>query len=550
MTTRANFVDEVMRCQRERWEQDASVKHPEADLLAESLDTPIDWLPKRKDPASCLPSEIMIEIFKDCNLTIDQTISLTTVNKKWKSLLRDVPCLWHGRVSEQGLMQYRGETVLKIAEAVKDMGIKSVSFSLIADMRTRFKWPAQFPSLTQLSITIEQSRAVVPILCRGSFPNLLKLDIYVIPYASEADIVYSIPVDPHEISSYPVLQLESLSFSHGTSQAEVAIYNDEFHCGYRRLHSASINNFLRLAPNLKNFELMTLKVWDITRGPFGAVRYDLDVIGRDLDFSKNTKLEKIRMFNVYLHPDQKFPPSCKTVCFQLVHAMTFPQLSANCKELVTSVPPLTVVRAADGGWQYERGRSDQVVHDEYKGLEKLRLRCAYGLVGALVRCDPSRLVEVDIGGHNTNYSSARDYSRYGITTVQPLSLLMARRLCPNLRRLALSHVDDKDLANFSTMAHLEEFKATCARVTWRGVVCLVGESASLDDDDPSHQSVEGLLRDKAKLSNTKLKRISLTVVTGKESTVSDLRYLQKYGIDVTGIMGFGDRRNNDFDEWF
>ncbi|KAK9239638.1 hypothetical protein V1525DRAFT_397970 [Lipomyces kononenkoae] len=532
-----------MHWQRERWKQDSKVT-----ALAESWDTPIDWLSKRKDPASCLPSEIMIEIFKDCNLTIDQTIALTTVNKKWKSLLRDVPCLWHGTVSEQGLMQYRGETVLKIAKAVQDMGIKSVSFSLIADMRTRFKWPAQFPSLARLLITIDQSRAVVPLLCRGSFPNLLKLDIYVIPYASEADIVYSIP---HQVSLYPPLQLESLSFSHGTSQAEVAIFNDEFHCGYRRLHSRSINNFLRLAPNLKNFELMTLKVWDLTQGPLDTVRSDLDFIGRDLDFSNNTKLEKIRLFNVYLHPDQIIPPSCKTACFQLVHAMTFPQLSASCKELITSVPPRAVVRAGDGGWQYERGSSGQVVHDEYKGLEKLRLRCAYGLVGTLVRCDPSRLVELDIGGHNTNYSSARDYSRYGITTVEPLSLLMARRLCPNLRRLAVSHVDDRDLANFASMKHLEEFKATCARVTWRGVICLIGESALLDNDDPSHQSVECMLRDKTELANTKLTRISLIVLASKakESTVSDFRYLEKYAIDVSGIMGFGERRIN-VDEWF
>ncbi|KAK9430664.1 hypothetical protein V1505DRAFT_370410 [Lipomyces doorenjongii] len=547
MQTRPNFLDEVMHCQREKWKQEATVKEIEA--LAEALDTRIDWLPKRKDPASCLPSEIMIEVFKDCNLTVDQTIALTTVSKKWKALLRDVPCFWHGRVSEQGLMRYRSETVLKIAEAVQEMGIKSVSFSLIADMRTRFKWPSRFPSLTRLLITIEQSRAVVPLLCRGSFPNLLKLDIYVFPYVSEADIIYSIPVDPPEISWYPVLQLESLSFSHGTSQAEVAIYNDEFRGGYRRLHSASINNFLRLAPNLKNFELMTLKVWDIAEFPLGTLRSDLDVIGRDLDFSKNTKLEKIRLFNVYLHPDQKIPPTCKTACFQLVQAMTFPQLTANCKELITSVPPLAVVPAVDGGWEYERGSSREVVQDEYKGLEKLTLRCVNGLVGTLVRCDPSRLVDLDIGGHNTNYSSARDYSRYGLTAVQPLSLLMARRLCPNLRRLAVSHVDDRDLANFAIMKHLEEFKATCARVTWRGMICLIGESALLADR--SHQSMECVLRNKTELVHTKLKKISLIVLVskGKESPVSDFMYLRKFGIDISGITGFGERRK-DVDDWF
>ncbi|KAK9242538.1 hypothetical protein V1506DRAFT_547194 [Lipomyces tetrasporus] len=548
MRTRHNFLDEVMHCQREKWKEEATVK--EIEELADALETRIDWLPKRKDPASSLPSEIMIEVFKNCNLTIDQTIALTTVSKKWSELLRDVPCFWHGRVSEQGLMRYRSKTVLKIAEAVQDMGIKSVSFSLLADMRTRFKWPARFPSLTQLLITIEQSREVVPLLCRGSFPNLLKLDIYVFPYISEADIIYSVPVDTSEASLHPVLQLESLSFSHGTSRAEVAIYNDEFHGGCRRLHSSSINNFLRLAPNLRKFELMTLKVCDIAAFPLGTPRPDFDAIARELEFSKNTKLEELRLFNVYLHPDQIIPMSVRVACFQLVRAMTFPQLSSNCKELVTSVPPLAVVPVADAGWEYERGCSGAVIHDEYKGLEKLTLRCCHGLVGCLVRCDPSRLVELDIGGHNTNYSSAHDYSIYGITAVQPLSLLMACRLCPNLRRLAVSHVDDRDLANFASMKHLVEFKATCARVSWRGMIGLVGESALLDN--PSHHSLKCVLRNKTELLNTRLKRISLIVFVskGKESPVSDFMYLQKFGIDVSDITGFGERRNNNVDDWF
>ncbi|KAK7207239.1 hypothetical protein BZA70DRAFT_270798 [Myxozyma melibiosi] len=531
--------------------QDLGLENDMGALSVASLLTTTSGATRQTDIVQKFPLEIAEKIFE--GFPLQTLVHLRLVCQSWNKFIMTTPSLWKYVMVDKSITN--PDFLLEIKKGIESSNSQAFCVLNLEPEPTAlaFKWPTDFSQLVYARITVVQSIGLVPLLARGHFPNLENLDFqeFSALYVShESDrLVYDIPVLKDCVESLPhITELTICKYKARSVAINSELYNTIFGDGTELFQSPVIcvrrlNRLLRLLPNLRMFKLAGYTVTD----PMGTGDEYCEWEPSDADpsptpdFTANTKLESVEMYNCRMRIMPIIPATCTRVA--LADTETVPQQRRIRRRTDGTTeefyyPPLP---------KHDCERRMAVFETEYKNVETLEFcnidwLTSKHLVSILTRTDGSRLNRLRLSACRNmtlGIDTVIDPPEIGASSGSSISLSDVNwivKLCPNLQYLDLGNTylggvaTDRALMDFSQLTQLRVLWLTLSmQITWFGIAAIVGEWSRYLAQ-PDARNLSELLKDVDSLPNCSLQVLD---VSGCPSiTLADVRCLRRCGLTV------------------